>query len=109
MQVRSKLFFHLKRRKQADGTYGEFFIDPIVVANGPDPNGGNPNTYYDATGAGATGLLYEIGYVHQEPDTDDNDIVHERASGVDAIGDGEASRRATASCAKIFIELHKYN
>lgn len=104
MQARAKLFFHLKRRHS-----GAFFIDPIVVANAPTPEGNATYAYYDATGCGATGLLYELGYVHQEPDGDDNESVHERASGKDIIGDAESMKKATASCRKIFIQMHKYN
>jgi hypothetical protein len=104
MQARAKLFFHLKRRNS-----GAFFIDPIVVANAPTPEGNATYAYYDATGCGATGLLYELGYVHQEPEGDDNETVHERASGKDIIGDAESMKKATASCRKIFIQMHKYN
>lgn len=106
MQARAKLFFHLKRRAQANGEYGAFYIDPIVVANASTVDDWG---YYDGTGCRTTGLLYELGYVHQEPDAVDNEAVHERASGVVLEGDMESMKRATASCSKIFIQMHKYN
>jgi hypothetical protein len=107
MQVRAKLFFHLTRRKLGDGTYGGFVVEPLVVANAPTPDT-NTYAYFDAAGYGTSGLLYELGYVQEEPDVDDNEDVHRRASGVDAIGDAESMKRATASCRKIMIQMHKY-
>jgi hypothetical protein len=90
-----------------DGTYGGFVVEPLVVANAPTPDT-NTYAYFDAAGYGTSGLLYELGYVQEEPDVDDNEDVHRRASGVDAIGDAESMKRATASCRKIMIQMHKY-
>jgi hypothetical protein len=107
MQVRAKLFFHLKRREHGDGTYGAFVVEPLVVANAPTPDT-NTFAYVDAAGYGTSGLMYELGYVQEEPDVEDNEDVHTRASGVDALGDAETMKRATASCRKIMIQMHKY-